>query len=460
MMDADAEPPDPPDISKTPIGTKRSAEPIAEHERNIKKMIVNREAASASIQNVFIHPSLVIGVKQYTAMDSGPFLVHVSRTEPDPAAGSTIRPIKFGQFLHINKIRNICPEGIKKVGRNKISIEFISSEDANRFLDNPILEVSKYKAEIPNYNISKMGIVRQVPVDLSMDEFAEFLVSPTGCGIVLKARRLNRKIIVEDKPSWVPTQTVVITFQGQTLPRKVFLFHTSLPVDPYEFPTIQCLNCCRFGHVKIQCRSKPRCYRCTQPHTGESCHIIETESSCLNCSGRHYSINKSCPEYARQKSIKLLMSQDNISYEEASSKFPKSSRSFAEVTQATNPSGLQPATYSQSSQSSPLLTQVSYRKTVTATPRHRPPLPKSYDRVAHQAIIAEEPSELPNGYALSQASKIASSPMEDNLLEVLMTMILNIILKSNTKLPSNVAQKLSQILSLSNNGSNPSMEFT
>ena len=60
----------------------------------------------------------------YLDTKKGPFIVYVSRETPDPAADTSIKANKFGQFLLINKILNITSDGVKNVGRNNISIKF------------------------------------------------------------------------------------------------------------------------------------------------------------------------------------------------------------------------------------------------------------------------------------------------------------------------------------------------
>lgn len=461
-------PPDPPDIWEVPMspevfpnsnssqssGTKRRSDG-GDHASSSKKTITSTEMASASIQGLYCSNAMVIGFKAYSPSDKGPFLVHVSRSEPDQSAGTTIRPIKFGQFLVHNKVQNICPDGVKKVGRNKISVEFRTFADANNFLDNPILTMSKYEVTIPTYNITKMGIVRQVPVDLSMEEFANSLSVPNFCGEVLKARRLNRKTINEGVVTWVPTQTVVLTFHSQILPSKVYSFHTSLAVEAYQYPTIQCLSCCRFGHIKAQCRSSPRCFKCSQPHTGDSCDVIEGKATCLHCSGQHFASSKTCPEQGRQRSIKLLMSQEGISYEEASNRFPRVNRSYAEVAQEMFSPPSSVSYPSSSIPNSPAsISSVSHKKTifVPAVRQKKSSLGKAYDHQAHQSIVGNIPSSLPNGCALVNGSDVSQ---ENGLLEILITLIINLLSQNKTHLPSNVAQQLMQIISLScNNGSN------
>lgn len=449
------DPPDPPDpgppLAKTACATATKRQHNDDDQpAPRKKLITDSETASASIQTVYTHPSIVVdGIRSYEPTDSGPFIVHVSRIESDPAAGTQIRPIKFGQFLYVNKIDNICQDGVKRVGRNKIAIMFKSASGANKFLNNPLLRTHKYEAFIPTYNVTRMGLVRGVPVDWSMDEFVESLITPGECAQILKARRMNRKVKLDGNITWEPTQTVVLTFRGQKLPTRVFSYYSSLAVETYQFPTIQCMNCCRFGHIKVQCRSKPRCYRCAQPHTGDECSIQEPSSTCLYCSAHHFATSRTCPEQDRQKSIKLIMSRDGISYQDASSQIPNVRMTYTEATKASY------APDSHSPQSVPVVPPQphphvqSYRKTVVHYPKPRPPLGKTYDKAAHQNIIANVPSSLPNGFALqmSQPSSPCELPQEQLLVQLL-TIIINIISQNSINLPTNVAHMISQLSSL------------
>lgn len=449
----DPVPPDPPDppssLNFQPSGSRRTEKRRLEQDDEARAS-KTMTPPSTSIQTIYTDPSLVVGSMSYSAEDKGPYVVHVSRSEPDLAAGTTIRPIKFGQFLKFNKIENICPDGIKKVGRNKISVEFKSAADANKFLSMDVLSSNKYVSSIPTYNITRMGIIRHVPADMSMHEFVESLELPANCGKILKARRLNRKVVEEGKTAWVPTQSVVVTFRGQVLPTKVFLYYTSLPVEIYLFPTIQCLSCCRFGHTKAQCRSKPKCFRCGDEHSADSCLITEQDSVCMHCSGRHFATNKNCPEQVRQKSIKAFMAHNIVSYEEAASHFPKASRSYAEVSQQISSPSLSSVqaslplfpsqTQSQSRRSQP--------KTIYASPRQISSRGKGYDKVAHSAIVVEPTPSLRNGCAILDQSSEPSSYSND-MLESLVNLIIQIILNNRHPLPSNVATKLTQLVSLS-----------
>nr|XP_026500138.1 uncharacterized protein LOC113403767 [Vanessa tameamea] len=287
---------------------------------NIKKTVIHLDTANPSVQTKYTHPFSSEGPKSYSDNDKGPFIVHMSWEISDPASGTTIRSIKFGQFLHTHKVSVIINDGLKNVGHNKISVVFSTSNTANLFLVYPIIEMCKYKATVPTFNVTRMGLIKDVPVDRIMEELATSLDLPTGCGEVLKVRHLNRKTYTDGVPTWVPTQSVVITFRGQMLPKKVYSYHTSLPIETYKLPTIQCLNCCHYGHIKTQFRSQPRCFKCSKSHTVESCNVSKDNATCLHCSGNHCTTDKDCPEFSGQQSIKIVMSQDNISYIEASSR--------------------------------------------------------------------------------------------------------------------------------------------
>ncbi|XP_045453756.1 uncharacterized protein LOC123663060 [Melitaea cinxia] len=69
-------------------------------------------------------------------------------------------------------------DGIKRIGRNRISIEFKSADHANTFLDLPAISAAGYIASIPSYSVSRMRVVREVPVEWSMEELAENLEIP------------------------------------------------------------------------------------------------------------------------------------------------------------------------------------------------------------------------------------------------------------------------------------------
>ncbi|CAH2107708.1 unnamed protein product [Euphydryas editha] len=356
---------------------------------------------------------------KYTETDIRPFLVHVSRLERDPSSGTTLHPIKFGQFLERMRFSGILRDGVKRVGRNKVSIEFSSGENANNFITSPSVIEHGYAASIPKYNITRMGVVRDIPTDWSLDEIIENLKVPSGIGKIIKARRINKKNMVNGSPEWQPTQSVILTFDGQVLPTRIYCCYTALKVEVYKYPTVQCFNCCRFGHTKMQCRSQPRCFKCSQNHSGDSCSVSEGDSYCIFCSGSHFSTYKKCPEFIRQTEIKCVMAEKNIPYEEAAKSFPASYKSYADISKSSpSPSYLNPS-------KSVTHPTTSYKKTVFSKPKSRPILTPGYDKQAHQSILKEfNIPQSENGYVL-QTDSTSSYDNTDTITELVINLLVN-----------------------------------
>ncbi|GFG40544.1 hypothetical protein Cfor_02249, partial [Coptotermes formosanus] len=108
----------------------------------------------------------------YKDTDPGPYVVSVELVSEDPKAGTTLHPLKFGYFLQKNNMKNILEDGIKKIGRNRVMVTFKSALAANLFLNNSILVSNNYKTFIPTYNICKLGIVREIPIEWSHNDIA------------------------------------------------------------------------------------------------------------------------------------------------------------------------------------------------------------------------------------------------------------------------------------------------
>lgn len=94
---------------------------------------------------------------------------------------------------------------------------------------------------------------------------------------------------------WKPTQIAVLTFDGQNLPKKGFVFillsqknltHTL----QYSISTVVVLDTAALS------RSKPRCFRCGQDHPSDKCLISEEFA---HCKGNHFANNSTCLKLGR-----------------------------------------------------------------------------------------------------------------------------------------------------------------
>lgn len=381
---------------------------------------------------------------QYISSDTYPYLVHVQRIQSAPGDGSTLHPVSFGNFLKKNNILNIVPGSVKRIGRNRCAVAFSTFYDANSFLCNNSLKTNKLSAKIPTFQIVRMGLIRGVPAEWSPEEVTENISLPTGCGKILKVRRINYKVTVDGTTTWKPSQSIIVTFDGQFLPRHVYMCYNSLPVELYIFPTIQCFKCCRYGHTKTICRSNPRCYKCGQDHIGESCTVEENNASCLMCGGSHYAINKVCPEFSRQKNIKTSMAQNNISYLEAIKIHPQVVKPYADIlnNNTTVHNSSQQPTINKSN-------NTSYKKTVFLKPKPQPKLSRGYNIASHQALLNEYSVPTPaNGCGL--VNKDLES--QDHEIIEIASLILSLLNKNrNTMKPSNVALLKNMLHCINNN---------
>lgn len=438
--------------SKTPLLQETPSHPL---HTNVQ---VTKSAESPDM-NLNKDKSTKVGRDLFSPTDAAPFTVHVQVKQTE--RNSSLHPVSFGKFLMKSKFNNIVNGSVKRIGRTRISMAFSKYHDANLFLNDSRLEAENLTAFIPSFTVTRMGLVRGIPAEWTEQDIIENISVPAGCGKVLKVRRLNHRVPVNGSVTWQPSETIVITFDGQILPKKVFSCYNSLPVDLYIFPTIQCFNCCKFGHTKTNCRSKPKCFKCGQMHAGHTCTVEEDCASCCLCNGFHFATNRSCPEHKRQKDIKVTMANNHISYGEAVKLHPSASKSFADVLQ-TRP---QPQLNSSPSHSVPTLASnpttqpnsTSYRKTIILKPRNvLRKTTKGYDVAAHNALISGYSIPPPqNGCALRNPDKEDSHPESEDI-QALISLLSN----PNISLPSHVAPLAELLLvAIKNNGQNNSMEL-
>lgn len=98
-----------------------------------------------------------------------------------------MKALKIAQIIHHNKIPNVVPGGIKSIGRNRVVVEFKTGDDANKFITNETLKANDLTAMIPRFHITRTCVVRNVPVEWTMEELVESLSTPSECGPVIKA---------------------------------------------------------------------------------------------------------------------------------------------------------------------------------------------------------------------------------------------------------------------------------
>lgn len=242
-------------------------------------------------------------------MDRGPFFVFVQSKD---STLEKYHPMSFGKQLY-TKLPNYKHGilGISALGKKKIRIELSTAKAANNLVDEKeFMESAKIEMFIPYFHITKQGIIRDIPIDLTCEELYHDIVSPHNN--VIKVKRFVNRTTKEIKNS------ILVTFRGQILPDYIVIHSVRTKVTPFIPPVILCLNCVRYGHSNISCKTKQRCPRCLGPHPVISCQSSE-QKACIYCKNNdHTPLEKDkCPEFQKQIKIKKLMTMNNYSFLEA-----------------------------------------------------------------------------------------------------------------------------------------------
>lgn len=230
------------------------------------------------------------------------FEVSVSATKELPGS------MAFAKLLKEENVSNILR--IVRKSPFKILIRFGSNADALSFISNPKFCEMGFRCQMTNGGsvVLSYGILRGVDIDLAEEDICKILECDVNIISVKRLRRLNEKGI------WVPCETVRVCFQSSVLPKYVHVYGCRFQVWNNTFPVTQCSGCWKFGHFLKFCPIKKLlCPKCGAEHN--NCN--KKDYKCLNCKGDHIVLDKRCPIFLKEKTIKELMSERNISYKQA-----------------------------------------------------------------------------------------------------------------------------------------------
>ncbi|XP_011700856.1 PREDICTED: uncharacterized protein LOC105457718, partial [Wasmannia auropunctata] len=199
---------------------------------------------------------------------------------------------------------------IKKIGDGKILVEVRTAAAANNIVNNSYWGKNNLKAFIPSFRVLRTGIIKDIDQSLDIDCIKENLTSRVR---VISIQRLNRRLHINGKVQYAPSRTLCVKFAGQCLPSEIILFNARYRVDPYIPKARICFSCYRIGHIRKECKSKPRCVFCgMDPHNDEVCPQKDNEPQCINCKGKHLATSHLCPTMIKHKDIIKLASSKNI----------------------------------------------------------------------------------------------------------------------------------------------------
>ena len=140
---------------------------------------------------------------------------------------------------------------------------------------------------------SSRSVVRSADLrGTSEDEIVEELDEVTHARRITRHRNENR----------IETDSIILSFDSPTPPRKIKMGYLNLDVRPYIPNPMRCFKCHRFGHGKDHCkRPDALCVRCG--NGGHLEHDCSNDPSCINCRGDHSAISFTCPKYLEEQAI-------------------------------------------------------------------------------------------------------------------------------------------------------------
>lgn len=253
----------------------------------------------------------------YKFQDQGPYTIYIEYINICPES-KPLNDIRTGRLL--NKLRLRSALNTKQIGKFRNKIVFKDKEEANKLISDKSLESENLKAFIPKQYVERVGVIKDVPEELTEEEILEHIVSKYKVKAIW---RFKRKL---DTGNMVNTSTIKIVFEGQLIPDEVVLFFACRKVLPYIFSVTQCRLCFLYGHIEKNCKGQKRCQICSEVNTED--HDCSNVVKCRHCNESHTSNSKLCLEFRRQKHIKELMSLKNMSFQEANGMLPKVQNRF------------------------------------------------------------------------------------------------------------------------------------
>ena len=248
-------------------------------------------------------------IEHFKPNNYGPYGVWVKKIQSD---NNELNAYKVGSIV-FKKYKHIVD--MKKKGKFRAEIMFSNRSEANKMLVDNDLKNHNLEAFIPGFRKIRKGIINGIRIELSEADILQSCESEVEIHIVKRLNRRNRNASTDNGDKWIASESILISFIGQTLPKEVSIFHVKINVEAFVSKPMQYFSCFQYGHLSKSCRGKQKCIICGDEKHDEKCE--KPTPTCINCKGGHKSIDTSCLIYKKYTKINILMTYDNISFNDA-----------------------------------------------------------------------------------------------------------------------------------------------
>lgn len=262
---------------------------------------------------------------KYLESDSGPYIVHLGeKARSDKTIEREIQDTIIGLKMKKLKVKGVME--VMKVNRRELKVIFKDKSSANDFLAGSMPQKLGVVAYIPKYNVSKVGLIFDIPTSFSEKQLMEEITSSVPIVEIYRCRK-RRFLNGKRTDEWMDANTVKITFRCQSVPDEITFGYSKRKVKPDVPGVTQCFKCLRFGHVNKYCRQEEStCSHCGIQHVERPC---QRTMKCFHChSDKHGGTSKDCPEFLRNQLIKESMYFNNVTFFEANESFPRTESSY------------------------------------------------------------------------------------------------------------------------------------
>lgn len=238
------------------------------------------------------------------------------------------KQMALAKLLRAEKLEKILR--IKYKNPYKVIIQFENTYQAEKLLNNPKFRELGYRCQKTLEPNLSYGVIKGVDLEMEEKEISDVFESNYKIISVNRLKRLN------EEGKWIDSEAVRICFSNPTLPPYIWVYGCRFKVERYVFPVTQCSGCWKFGHsVKFCPTNRKICPKCGNNH--ENCELRDIK--CLNCKGAHIVLDRSCPMFLKEKTIRNIMSQESITYRKALEIYHNERKTNSEILTVNNDDG-------------------------------------------------------------------------------------------------------------------------